>query len=1284
MKRTEAGIRQHFLAGGGEMGKLTREKDWSNSVLGSTDEWPQSLKTTLGIILNSKFPMFLFWGKELTCFYNDAYRPSLGTNGKHPNILGMAAKDAWPEIWSIISPLIKQVLAGGEATWSEDQLIPIYRNGKIEDVYWTFSYSPVVDESEKVAGVFVTCTETTSKIVSLKKMAESERNFRTLIEESPIAASVIKGKDFIIEIANDACLEMWGRNKSIIGKKITDVFPELIDQNYLSILRDVYETGISYEGKENAATLIKNGELKKIYVNFIYKALKDENGDITGILSMGYDVTEQVTNRQQLKELEERTRLAIDANEIGFYDVDLITGDVVFSDKMHQIYGSEEVLPKEAYTNMIHPDDLEQRKRAHEKALETGKLEYQYRIIQKNGSIRWIDSHAKLYYNSEGVAIRRIGTIQDITEQKILSSAIEEAERKFRNTVMQAPVGIVLLKGPQFVVEMANANYLQLVDQKEEAFVGKPLFDSLPEVKEIVDPLLTNVLKTGIPYYADELQISLKRFGKIEPCYFNLVYQPLRESDGTISGVMAVANEVTKQVEAKHALKENEEKFSNIVIHAPVAMTIFRGRDYVIEVANNAMLKNIWRKEAHEVLGKKVLEVFPELFDQKYPALLEKVITTGIPHREIESVVYVQGNDGMKKFYLDFEYLPLFENDNSVSGIMITVNDVTSKVEARLLLEDAEERLRLAAEGTGLATWDLNLQTRSIIYSPKLASIFGYPEDTILTHPQMREHIHPDDIQTIVEPAFEKALQTGMYLYEARVVHPDKSVHWIRTQGKVMFDENKQPIRMLGTMRDITAQKINEEDVQRLAAIVQSSEDPIISKRIDGIITSWNDAAQRTFQYTAEEMIGQSILKLIPKDKYNEETLIIDKLKKGERIEHFETKRMAKDGSLIDISLTISPLKNSEGQVIGASKIIRDITKQKIAERLVNESEQKFRLLADSMPQFIWTSDPNGTLNYFSKTVYDYSGLSLNDINNNGWLQIVHPEDREENIKQWMHSIKTGEPFLFEHRFKRHDNEYRWQLSRAIPQRDENGNIQMWVGTSTDIDEIKKHDQQKDDFIKMASHELKTPVTTIKGYVQLLLKMNSSEKDPFLASSLLTIDKQVYKLTKLITDLLDVTKIETGSLQLNKENFPFAEIVKETAEELETTLQSHKIIFQRHANPVIYADKDRVTQVIINLFTNAIKYSPKATEIFVDIFTEGANVILAVKDYGIGISKEDLPRVFERFYRAAGKDEKTFPGFGIGLFIVNEIVLLHEGKIWVESEKDKGSVFYVSLPISKQ
>src|SRR5687767_3211813 len=191
---------QLFLKNGGEMGHLIRTYDWSKTSIGNFDQWPPSLQTTLGIILHSDFPMFLWWGEEMIQFYNDAYRPSLGQDGKHPDALGQRAEECWPEIWNIIYPLIQQVRTTGKSFFSEDQLVPIFRNGKIEDVYWTFSYTAVIGETGNVDGVLVVCTETTKKVLTLeqinrarKQLQESENNLRNIILHSPVAMCFLKG-----------------------------------------------------------------------------------------------------------------------------------------------------------------------------------------------------------------------------------------------------------------------------------------------------------------------------------------------------------------------------------------------------------------------------------------------------------------------------------------------------------------------------------------------------------------------------------------------------------------------------------------------------------------------------------------------------------------------------------------------------------------------------------------------------------------------------------------------------------------------------------------------------------------------------------------------------------------------------------------------------------------------------------------------------------------------------------------------------------------------------------
>ena len=752
-------------------------------------------------------------------------------------------------------------------------------------------------------------------------------------------------------------------------------------------------------------------------------------------------------------------------------------------------------------------------------------------------------------------------TVIETTKKKKAIDDLKESEERFNRAVQQAPLGIAIFRGIDFNVDRANDAYLLIIDRTADEFIGRPIFDAIPEVKEVVEPLFRKVVGTGMPFYGNEFEVTLKRLGRLEQAYFNFVYHPLKDEEGKISGIMVVAMEVTSTVRAKHLLQESEMHFRNMVMQSPIPMTILRGKKFVIESANKVMFENVWRKSEAEAVGKPILDVFPELRDQKYPKLLRKVLATGKTHSEKESVAYVEGDDGIKKFYLDFEYAPLFERDGNISGIMITVNDVTDKVDDRKKVEEAEERLRLATEATEISIWELDLCTGHIIYSPRLAKIFGHHPSVIITHAQMRGQIHPDDIREIVENAFEVAIKTGIYKYEARVVRPDNTICWIRTQGKVFFDEDKKPLKIIGTLRDVTEEK--------------------------------------QFQ------------------------------------------------------------------------------------QVLQESESKFRLLADSLPQLIWTADTTGKIFYYNQNVYDYSGLTSEQLLKDGWIQLIHPDDRESNIKSWMESIKTGKDFLFEHRFRRYDGEYRWQLSRALPQRDAAGNIQMWVGSSTDIQEIKEQDQQKDYFISMASHELKTPLTSVKGYVQMLQMMHEKSEDSFLKNSLNIMGKQIKTLTKLINELLDLSKIKSGGLNFYKEHFEIKDLINEIVHEVKHINPHYEIHVLVTENAMVYADRDRIGQVLINFFTNAIKYSPESKLIKVECNIEDNIAIIAVQDFGIGISKKDQEKVFERFYRVEGKNERTFPGFGIGLFIASEIIKRHNGKIKVKSDFGKGSVFSFELPLHK-
>ncbi|MBO0952845.1 PAS domain-containing protein [Fibrella sp. HMF5405] len=291
------------------MGELTRAFAWETTPLGSYDSWPLSLRTTVGLVLRSRFPMFLWWGPELIQFYNDAYRPSLGQQGKHPTALGQRGEACWPETWPTIKPLIDQVMGGGKATWSEDQLIPIYRNGRLEDVYWTFSYSAACDDQGHIGGVLVTCTETTQAVLGSRAFERNQQAFRHSIAMSPVATALFRGPQFIIEQANDQVLTYWGRQLAeVLDKPLFDALPEARDQGFEELLMDVYTQGHRFVANELSVTIKRGGRLERTYIDFVYEPYRELDGTISGVTVVCVEVTERVVARQQVEASEARYR----------------------------------------------------------------------------------------------------------------------------------------------------------------------------------------------------------------------------------------------------------------------------------------------------------------------------------------------------------------------------------------------------------------------------------------------------------------------------------------------------------------------------------------------------------------------------------------------------------------------------------------------------------------------------------------------------------------------------------------------------------------------------------------------------------------------------------------------------------------------------------------------------------------------------------------------------------------------------------------------------------------
>lgn len=282
---------KHYFDGGGELGQLTREFDWSKTILGAPDGWSQSLLTTISIMLNSRFPMFLWWGPELIQFYNDAYRPSLGQNGKHPTALGQRAVDCWPEIWPVIKPLIDQVMAGGESVFSENQLIPIYRNNKLEDVYWTFSYSKVTDETGKPAGVLVICSETTTQVKAYNEVKGAKKELEFAIEAAELGTFDLNPTTNKF-IGNER-LKSWFGLASDDEIALEDAVSSIIVEDREKVIEAIQKVLTpGSDGNYNIIYTIQNKAGDKKVVEATGKSIFNEEGKAIRFSGILQDVTE--------------------------------------------------------------------------------------------------------------------------------------------------------------------------------------------------------------------------------------------------------------------------------------------------------------------------------------------------------------------------------------------------------------------------------------------------------------------------------------------------------------------------------------------------------------------------------------------------------------------------------------------------------------------------------------------------------------------------------------------------------------------------------------------------------------------------------------------------------------------------------------------------------------------------------------------------------------------------------------------------------------------------------
>ena len=528
---------------------------------------------------------------------------------------------------------------------------------------------------------------------------------------------------------------------------------------------------------------------------------------------------------------------------------------------------------------------------------------------------------------------RQVGEL----EQR-LRSETEREQRRVREFLQQVPAAIAILEGPEHRWTYVNPTYLQMVGRSHrEELLGKTIRETLPELDgQGYFELLDQVFQTGEPVSRTEAKVGLNRGpgGEKEDAFFNFLYQPLRDSAGKVEGVFVHAVDVSLQVRARAAIEESEQQFRMLAESIPQLDWMAQPDGWIY-----------WYNQRwYEYTGTTPEQMLGWGWQTVHdPAVLPEVmkrwqasIQSGEP---FEMVFPLRGADGVFRPFLT-RMVPVRDSTGKVARWFGTNTDITSQQRAEDALRKSEERLRaaLAASDTGTYRWD-PASGEFLQFDESLKRLFGLPASAeVRTTKDFVCLVHQEDVPELLA-AVERSRQGSDFEMEYRVVLPGGHIRWLYDRGKMVFKDGK-PAYLVGACTDTTTRKVEESARLKLAAIVESSDDAVISKDLNGVVTSWNAAAERTFGYSSEEMIGQPILKIIPPELHGDEEIILNKLRRGERIDHFETVRMTKTGERLNVSLTISPIRDHSGRVIGAAKIARDITQHKKTEEALRMSDK--------------------------------------------------------------------------------------------------------------------------------------------------------------------------------------------------------------------------------------------------------------------------------------------------------------------------------------------------------
>lgn len=882
--------------------------------------------------------------------------------------------------------------------------------------------------------------------------------------------------------------------------------------------------------------------------------------------------------------------------------------------------------------------------------------------------------------------------------------------------LLDSKTAIYIAWGPELRL-LYNDAYAEILGDRHPYALGQPLHLVWPEVWTDIQPLVEDVL-SGSSFKREDEHFRIRRENQDIDTWFTFSFTQLRDLAGNVHGFYCILSETSEQVKLRRRRQNDSDRIYRLFERSSSFMAVLEGPDLRYSLANPAYFRLVGKRE---LLGRTIHEVFPEIRDQGYFELFERVYATGEPFAGTSLSVALDrsGTGELETLYIDFVLEPIHDEHDRISGLLIEGYDVTSHVraqervlqseilthEATIAQEEARVRLEALLEAAPVGIAFADMQGKLTLVNAENRRIWG-------------EHPMSEDVDDYIEwkgwwadgsarhgepisPeewGLARALNGEDAISDVIEIEPFGSPGVRRIlllRAAPVRNSNGEIINAVVAQTDITERVRSEsalrESEERFRTIANAMPQMVWSTRPDGYHDYYNHQWYEFTGVPRGTTDGEGWNDMFhPDDQKRSWDAWTKSLATGDTYE-IEYRLRHHTGLYRWVLGRALPVRNEHGKITRWMGTCTDIHEQKMAQVAVQDNEERFRALADNIPQLAWMADKSGNIFWYNNRWYDYTGEKVDQLDGFISARIHHPDHFLEVTRKFADCVGRGEIWEDTFPLKKSCGNYHWFLSRAVPIYDSNGEVSRWLGTSTDVteqreaaDSLRQMDKRKDEFLAMLAHELRNPLAPITTAANLLLATRPDSARLKQISSV--IARQAVHMTTLINDLLDVSRVTRGLIALETADVDMNVVIADAVEQAKPLIdaRAHTLTVNITSEScVVKGDQKRLVQAVTNILNNAAKYTPVGGAIAVDTLIEGSSINISIADNGVGMSKEVLTHAFDLFTQAQRTPDRAQGGLGIGLALVKSIIQLHGGYVRAVSEgAGKGCTFTVSLPRS--